>query len=354
MQYHISKDGTQIGPFSEGEVRQKLAGGEIAGSDLAWHEGLPEWQALSSLLREPASGAPPIPSSAPVPPPLFQGVSPMPAAQPSASGLAIGSMICGLLGLIIFITSLPAVIMGHIALSRIKTSGGTIGGRGMAVTGLITGYMILALFPIAIIASLAIPTYNLITAQANQMKAATNCRQIQGMLLAYAADHNGQYPDSVTNPATGSVPLTSNDVFRVLFQEGLTQEEKIFGSPSSKFVPDGNIGVAPNYEEALKPGENHWAMTAGLTSDSPGLMPVVFENPAEASWPPRWDASAGGRPKRGRAWAGGKIVICRNDASVETVKLTASTGVVPARPSPAGVDPFSVDDKEHKVLDIAP
>lgn len=349
MQIHIAKDGQQSGPFPEAEVRQKLAAGYFSGSEMAWYEGLSSWQPLTTLLGEPASGAPPIPLSAPAP--LFQAGAPAPAGKRATSGLAVGSLICGILSFLTCgITMLPAVILGHIALSKIKESGGALGGRGMAIAGLIMGYMIV---PVAIFWALAVPTYNQITSQANQMKAANNCKQIQLALMSFAADNNGLYPDSVVNPVTNSLPETSNDTFRALFQEGLIQDEKIFGSPASKFVPDNNIGQAPAYEQALQPGENHWAMTAGLSSTSPSLMPVVFENPAEASWPPRWDADAGGRPKRGRAWAGGKIVVGRNDGSVETAKLTSSKGLAPVRPSSNGVDPFLVDEKEHKVLDIA-
>ena len=195
---------------------------------------------------------------------------------------------------------------------------------------------------IAIIASLAVPTYNLITAQANQMKGASNCKQIIGLLLAYAAENNSLYPDSVTNPVTGSVPLTSNDAFRALFQESLTQEEKIFGCPSSRFNPDGNIGVAPTFDQALMAGENHWALTQGQSNTTSSIMPLVFENPIAAGWPPQWNADAAGKPTQGRAWAGGKVIIGKNDGSVETVKLQAPQGAaVGPRMLGNGVDMFT-------------
>ena len=222
------------------------------------------------------------------------------------------------------------------------------------MTGLVIGYVLLAITSLSILASLVLPTYNLITVQSNQMKAASNCRQIQGLLLAYAAENNSLYPDSVMNPLTGEAPKTSNEAFRALFQESLTQEERIFGCPSSRYNPDGNIGQAPIFEEALTPGENHWALTVGLTSTSPALMPLVFEAPAEASWPPRWDADAGGKPPRGRAWQGGKIIIGRNDGSVETVRLEGRKGIVTTRPLEDGSSLFDVDGKTHQVLDIAP
>ena len=40
--------------------------------------------------------------------------------------------------------AIPAVICGHVALGRIKRSGGTLAGEGLAQAGLITGYVTLA------------------------------------------------------------------------------------------------------------------------------------------------------------------------------------------------------------------
>lgn len=291
MQFQISKDGIESGPFSEAEVRAKLASGEVSGSDLAWdNKGAPMWRSLDTFFCVPGAGD--------------HSISP--PASPRR--------------------------------------------RAMVIVGLVMGALVLA----GLAASLVVPSYCVITHQSNQMKAASNCRQIIGLLLAYAAENNGKYPDSVPNPITGMMTVTSNDVFRALFQEGLTLEEKIFSSPSSKFVPDGHVGNAPHYEEALKPGENHWAMTAGLTSASPSQMPLVFENPANPAWPPRWDADAGCKPVRGRAWRGGKILVGRNDASVVTLKLDGTTGILPVAASPDGTNVFSQDGKTHRVLDIAP
>ena len=62
----------------------------------------------------------------------------------TTSGAAIASLILGILGFCGGLTSLPAVICGHLGLARIKRSNGTMGGGGMAVAGLILGYLALA------------------------------------------------------------------------------------------------------------------------------------------------------------------------------------------------------------------
>jgi hypothetical protein len=54
-----------------------------------------------------------------------------------------------------WIGSILAIVFGHVALSQIKKSGGTQGGRGMAIAGLVLGYVSIGL-SILFIAWLAI------------------------------------------------------------------------------------------------------------------------------------------------------------------------------------------------------
>ena len=60
-------------------------------------------------------------------------------------GLAVASLVLGIVGLVFFCISilpgLPAVVCGHLALSKIKRSGNTLYGRGMAIAGLCMGYI---------------------------------------------------------------------------------------------------------------------------------------------------------------------------------------------------------------------
>lgn len=186
-------------------------------------------------------------------------------------------------------------------------------------------------------------------------KSVANCRQIILSIRLYAADHNGAYPDSAVPLATDS-----NTVFRQLIIAGALEDEKIFGCGASRFMPDGDIGTAPNYSRAAMPGENHWAMTKGLHDNSPGDMPLVYENPVDATWPPAWNPDAAGRSVKGRTWSGGKVIIGTNDTSVELMKLESSKGTsVPLkRMYPEGLNLFeryssTPDDTLREVLDVA-
>lgn len=198
------------------------------------------------------------------------------------------------------------------------------------------------------------PSYGPITAKALQMKAGSNARQIVSMLMMYASDNNGMYPDHGKDLSK----LTSNEVFRTLFQEILVQDESIFSCPFSKFLADKNIGSEPGFEQALMPGENHWMMVAGMRNDSPAHYPLLMESAADASWPPKWKpysessvSTLGSTRSRGMAWKKGEIIVIFNDASVQTVKLELKDGLLHLPDSvlkPAGKAPLP----ELKILNV--
>ena len=72
MEIWIGRDGERHGPYKEDDVRQWLRSGQVSPADLAWYEGLADWQPLSVLFadeprRTPPASAPP----APLAPPAF-------------------------------------------------------------------------------------------------------------------------------------------------------------------------------------------------------------------------------------------------------------------------------------------
>lgn len=151
--WYFSKHLTQMGPVDESELRAKIASGEVLPSDKVWTEGMPDWQVLAeveSLRAElPLRVAPPVASPYSPPASEPQPGAGMPASPPT-SGLAIASLVCGLVGIVScsFITGIPAVICGHLALGRIDRSSGALGGRTLALVGLITGYICVVLIAV--------------------------------------------------------------------------------------------------------------------------------------------------------------------------------------------------------------
>lgn len=130
-EWFYGENGQQSGPVSEPEFAALVAGQKIHGGTLVWREGMPAWVPFSQAL---ASGMYP---SQP-------GEMPLPLMMPPAtSGLAVASLVLGILGVVscFLLFGIPAVICGHMALSRIRVSPVAVSGRGMAITGLVCGYI---------------------------------------------------------------------------------------------------------------------------------------------------------------------------------------------------------------------
>jgi len=87
--------------------------------------------------------------------PAYPGYAPV---RPT-SGLAITSLVCGLAGLILswmvfpILASIAAVITGHMALGQTRKDP-SLGGRGMAIAGLILGYAVVGILGLTLILSL--------------------------------------------------------------------------------------------------------------------------------------------------------------------------------------------------------
>jgi uncharacterized RDD family membrane protein YckC len=60
MNYHVARNGQHLGVFADHDIGQKLATGELSGGDLAWAEGMAEWQPIS-VISGLAGGAVPVP-----------------------------------------------------------------------------------------------------------------------------------------------------------------------------------------------------------------------------------------------------------------------------------------------------
>jgi hypothetical protein len=59
MIFHVGRDGTELGQFSEQEFRDKISAGEIRPYDHYWTQGMDDWQLVSEYRRLPSSPGPP-------------------------------------------------------------------------------------------------------------------------------------------------------------------------------------------------------------------------------------------------------------------------------------------------------
>ena len=114
-------------------------------------------------------------------------------------GLAVWSLVLGILSLVCcaFFTGIPAVVCGHVAQSRIKQSGGTLQGDGLAIGGLVTGYVGIVLTSIALLgvmAGLMLPALAAAREKAHRIACASNLKGIGFAAHMYAKDNQGNFP----------------------------------------------------------------------------------------------------------------------------------------------------------------
>ncbi|MBV9009374.1 MAG: YIP1 family protein [Verrucomicrobia bacterium] len=86
---HINRAGSNLGIFSEGDVRAGLRSGQFAPGDLGWREGMPKWQPLSEFTEFAADIPAAAPSPPPVPPPLATASTSFPPQSTRAPGTGL-------------------------------------------------------------------------------------------------------------------------------------------------------------------------------------------------------------------------------------------------------------------------
>jgi len=126
-----------------------------------------------------------------VPPAMpVQPQEPAPFAPPKTCGMATASLVCGIMSMTCcgFFTGIPAIILGHKAKTKIKQSSNTLSGEGLALAGLILGYVNLALsiILIPIYAAIAIPAFVQARNNAGKFSCINNLRQIDSAKQQWA------------------------------------------------------------------------------------------------------------------------------------------------------------------------
>jgi len=97
---------------------------------------------LSTSAIPSAAWAPPVPApSAPWSPPGGIG----PAERQRTNGFAVTALVLGLTAFCTMVTGILAVIFGNLALGRIARSQGREKGRGMAIAGIVLGWVSIAI-----------------------------------------------------------------------------------------------------------------------------------------------------------------------------------------------------------------
>lgn len=125
---------------------------------------------------------------------------------PQSSNKALASLICGLLFLCAP-ASIAAVVLGHLALVDIKRSAGRMSGQGLAIAGLVMGYLGIALIAIYMVVMMfAVRNAMRQNVPANESVAIASMKSYDQALKAYAAKCPQQgFPATLSalGPGTG-------------------------------------------------------------------------------------------------------------------------------------------------------
>jgi len=166
-------------------------------------------------------------------------VGPRPGLAPAkTSKAAIASLVLGVLGFVSAgLTGIPGVICGHVALGKIKKSGGALGGKGLAIAGLITSYLATM---IILLAALATPAILKSIKEGRTMQAMSNGRNTY-MLLMQFEYLMGSFPSDQTaaklrpeHPTLNLTGTSSNAYFRQLLASGVATRSGFFTRPAAE------------------------------------------------------------------------------------------------------------------------
>ncbi len=183
---------------------------------------------------------------------MEKGTAPL---QKKTSGLAIGSLICGILGFCTSgIASVPGLILGIVGLKRIKRSGGMLTGQGMAIAGIITSGIALVFALVAFAAMSAgmlLPAVAKAREEAQRALCGSNLKQIGVGCIMWAEDHDEQYPSSLKD----------------LYPDYIS-ELGVFVCPST----DDEVTSAEEIDE-----KGSYIYVSGLSEDSPPDAVLAYE-----------------------------------------------------------------------------
>ena len=152
-----SRTAAVIGPAAVGHTASRVAAArtalgtpatsaadvESAPAEPVFAAGFARGKPVRTVRREPVRAASAQPwGTAPAPPPPGYGY---PGQPVRTNGLAIASLVVSLVGCLCGVGAILGIIFGFVARSQIRQSNGTQTGEGLALAGIIVGFVTLAL-----------------------------------------------------------------------------------------------------------------------------------------------------------------------------------------------------------------
>ncbi len=114
--------------------------------------------------------------------------------QPKTNKLAVSSLVLGILGLVLcvigIVFAIPGLICGIMGMKRVKSSGGTEKGFGLAVAGTALSGAALVVFPVVgLLAAIAIPNFVKAREAAQRNGCIANLRAMDGAKATWALEN---------------------------------------------------------------------------------------------------------------------------------------------------------------------
>lgn len=180
----IGHDGKQYGSITEDQLRSWIAERRVRAQTQAQAAGGSGWMPLSEF----PEFADLFPSAAP---------QPVSVPQPKTSGMAITSLVLGTLGFFSCgITALVGLILGIIAMVKVKNSQGHLKGGGLALAGTIVSGIFLLLIPIFV--AMLLPAVAAAKQRAEAISCVNNEQQLAMTIRIYSGNHTNQFPPAAT------------------------------------------------------------------------------------------------------------------------------------------------------------
>ena len=178
----IGGDQKEYGPISADELRGWIQANRVDARTRVQVEGRSDWQVLGEL-PEFADALAVCPGAPP------------PTVTAKTSGLAIISLVLGVLGLVSCgITSLVGLVLGIVALMKINKSQGRLSGGGLAIAGIVVSGLLMLTAPIG--AALLLPALAKAKSRAQTVQCMNHVKQLAVSVMMYANDHDGRLPDA--------------------------------------------------------------------------------------------------------------------------------------------------------------
>jgi prepilin-type processing-associated H-X9-DG protein len=191
----LAADQKEYGPVSADRIREWIAQGRANARTKLQAVGSADWKALAefpefaNVLRRTTAST--------TPSPLPAAGAQTGAAPPNTRGMAVTSLVLGILGLLTCgITSLVGLVLGFITLSRIKKSNGQLRGRGLALAGTIVSAVCLLLG--LLLPAMLLPALTKMPQKAARVQCMSNVRQLNLALMMYATDNKETFPSGTT------------------------------------------------------------------------------------------------------------------------------------------------------------